>query len=75
MKIETRYAHPDEYHFASPDCTYNIYVQKVQGVFIITPFIWTSDIYNLQKIRAFSENDLVFKIVCQAVPMLERHPL
>jgi hypothetical protein len=77
--LKTIFSHPSEYHFADPLCVWNIYVQRREGVYYISCFYWDAHgrddtfVRNFYLCRAYSLNDLMFKIVEHCLPIIRRY--
>jgi len=80
IELKTIYADESQYYYADESSVWNIMVEKKDGVYDVTCFHWYDNqnpnrhdfIRNIYTCRAYSQADLVFKIVNHCLPAINR---
>ena len=78
FKLKTIHANWLQYHYSDDNGVWHILVDIRDGVYHITVFHWFDDdrttrfIRNILVCRAFSQKDLLFKILNWCIPVIEK---
>jgi len=80
LYFQTIYADYNQYHYADENTVWNIFVDIKDGIYYVRVFHWYDDrnpnssqfIRNILVCRAFSQKDLLFKILNWCIPAIDR---